>query len=322
MNKRLTVISPVFNEEAVIEAFYRELKRCLLELAPAYESTILFVVDRCPDNTVNILQRIADEDASVRVLVMSSRFGHQMSLLAGIDHAQGDVYVMMDSDLQHPPSLIKDLIAAHEQGFDVVYTIRKDTEEQSWLRKVWGKAFYTLLRRLSNATIHENAADFRLITEKVARVFRRRIRERNMFMRGLVSWVGFNQKGIEYVAAARSAGRSKYSVMRMLRFAGNALLAFSSFPLKVSLIAGTLLSLAGFMYGLFTAFDYFINTQLPSGWATLVILITIFSGVQLICLGLVGAYVGAIYSEVKNRPHYIVDLAINFPDGVFDEPEN
>jgi glycosyltransferase involved in cell wall biosynthesis len=314
LKKRLTVISPVYNEEDGIRSFYDELKRCLSELEPRYRSTILFVLDRCTDNTLAILRDIADRDSAVKCLVMSSRFGHQMALLAGIDHANADVYVMMDSDLQHPPSVIKEMTRTYEQGFDVVYTVRKEVERQGIWRKFGGKIFYSILRRLSDAPIHENAADFRLVTDKVARVFRNQIRERNMFMRGLVGWVGFNQKALEYVAAPRFAGRSKYSMTRMLRLAADALVSFSSFPLRLSLIVGVLFSVAGFLYALLTAFQYFVHTELPSGWATLVILITIYSGVQLICLGMVGAYVGAIYSEVKNRPHYIVDELINFPD--------
>jgi dolichol-phosphate mannosyltransferase len=219
---------------------------------------------------------------------------------------------MMDSDLQHPPSVIGEMVQASEQGCDVVYTVRRDTENQGSLRKLGGRIFYGSLRRLSDAPIYENAADFRLLTEKVAKVFREQLRERRMFMRGLVSWVGFNQKAVEYVAADRAAGHSKYSGTRMLRFAAHALISFSSFPLQVSLIAGAALSIAGFVYGLFTVVQYFVDTELPSGWATLVILLTLFSGMQLICLGLVGAYVGAIYSEVKGRPHYVVDELINF----------
>lgn len=313
MERRLTIISPVFNEEAVIGAFYRELKECLIELEPAYKTRILFVLDRCTDGTLDILKGIAQRDPSVSCIVMSSRFGHQMCLLAGIDYADGDVYVMMDSDLQHPPRVIKEMLKAYEEGCDVVYSIRKSSNDQGVLRKACGKLFYWLMDRLSGGVIQENAADFRLITEKVARVFRHQIRERNMFMRGLVSWVGFRQRGLEYVAAPRYAGSTKYSFGRMMKLAVDALISFSSFPLKISLFAGTILSLAGFLYALLTAFQYLFHMQLPSGWATLVILITIFSGVQLLCLGMVGTYVGAIYFEVKGRPHYIVDETINFP---------
>ena len=313
MKKRLTVISPVFNEVEVIESFYRELKACLRGLASRYDAEILLVLDRCTDDTVSVVRHLAADDLSLRCVVLSSRFGHQMSLLAGLDHAKADLYVMMDSDLQHPPSLIPEMIRAYEEGFDVVYTVRKESGRQPAWRRLAGKAFYGLLHRVSDAPIYENAADFRLLTDKVARVFRTDIRERKMFMRGLISWVGFNQKRLEYSAATRRAGASKYSMSRMTGLAADAVLSFSTFPLKVSLALGAAMSAAGFAYALFTAIQFGVDSRLPSGWATLVMLITIFAGAQLLCLGLVGAYVGAIYAEVKKRPHYIIDETINFP---------
>ena len=209
MKKRLTVISPVFNEVEVIESFYRELKVCLRGLEPRYDTQILLVLDRCTDDTVSVVRHLAADDLALRCLVLSSRFGHQMSLLAGLDHASADIYVMMDSDLQHPPSLIPEMVRAYEEGFDVVYTVRRESGPQPFWRRVAGKAFYGLLHRVSDAPIHENAADFRLMTEKIARIFRTDIRERKMFMRGLISWVGFNQKMLEYSAATRPAGASK-----------------------------------------------------------------------------------------------------------------
>ncbi len=313
MRKTLAIISPVYNEVEVIESFYREVKARLAQLVDRYDSTILLVLDRCTDDTLSVVRHLAANDPSLRCVVLSSRFGHQMSLLAGLDHARADVYIMMDSDLQHPPSLIPDMLAAYETGADVVYTVRTDSTAEPGWRRLAGKAFYNLLRRVSDAPIHENAADFRLVTEKVARVFRTEIRERKMFMRGLISWVGFQQQRLEYAAGRRGAGTSKYSMTRMSGLAADAVLSFSTFPLKVSLALGAAMSAAGFAYALFTAVQYGINSRLPSGWATLVMLITLFAGAQLLCIGLVGAYVGAIYAEVKKRPHYIVDEIIHAP---------
>jgi len=307
----LCVISPVYNEAEVIESFYRELQACLRTLEPKYTARILLVLDQCTDNTLTVVRRLAADDRSLSCLVLSSRFGHQMSLLAGLDHARADVYVMMDSDLQHPPSLIPDMIAAYESGADVVFTVRRDTGGEPAWRRIAGKAFYGLLSRVSDAPIHENAADFRLLTDRVARVFRAELRERKMFMRGLISWVGFRQHRLEYSAAPRRAGSSKYSLARMSGFAADAVLSFSTFPLKVSLAIGALMSAAGFAFAIVAAVQYGLSGRVPSGWATVVMLITIFAGAQLLCLGLVGAYVGAIYAEVKQRPHYIVDHVIN-----------
>jgi hypothetical protein len=206
------------------------------------------------------------------------------------------------------------MLSLYEEGYDVVYTIRKKTEKQAVFRKLVGKYFYRLMNRLSEAHIYESAADFRLINEKVASVFRDKIRERNMFLRGLISWVGFRQVPLEYTASPRAAGESKYSITKMIKLATNALVSFSTFPLKVSLIFGSTISFFGFLYAAVTFFQYTIYGLFPNGWTTLIILITIFSGVQLLCLGMVGTYVGAIYSEVKNRPHYLIDKIINYTE--------
>jgi polyisoprenyl-phosphate glycosyltransferase len=311
-SKRLTVIAPVYNEEAVIVEFYERTKAVLCGLPASYTSRIMFVVDRCTDRTLEILRRIASNDRSVQVLALSSRFGHQMSLLAGIDAAKdADVLIMMDSDLQHPPELIPELLRQHESGHDIVNTIRTDTEGGSVLRRSAGRLFYRLLAYLSAIPVHIDAADFRLISQRVARLLRTEIRERNMFLRGLFSWIGFSQINIAYVAGRRAAGESKYSLSRMLSFAVAGVLAFSTKPLHLGIFVGIVLAAISFLIGLFTLGAYFWDNTIPSGWTTLVILLVLFSGVQLIFMGIIGAYIGGIYEEVKGRPHYIVDEAIN-----------
>jgi len=313
MNKRLlTVITPVFNEEEVIHAFYERTRAALDKIAEYYETRILFVVDRCTDNTVDILRKIAERDSWVQVLTLSSRFGHQMALLAGIDYAiDADVIVMMDSDLQHPPELIPELLRQHDLGNDVVFTVRKDGENVGRLRKMVGGLFYRLLGYLSNVKISENTADFRLVSRRVAKILRTQIRERNMFLRGLFSWIGFNQTSIEYAAAKRAAGKSKYSFSRMINLGIAGILSFSTKPLKLSIFIGMGLAAMSFVLGAITVVEYFIDKTIPSGWTTIVTLLLLFSGVQMIFIGLLGAYIGGIYEEVKARPHYIVDEGIN-----------
>lgn len=311
--RRLTVIAPAFNEEEVIGEFYARTK-AVLDAIPGYESRMLFVLDRSSDRTLEILKSIASKDPAVAVIALSSRFGHQMSLLAGIDHARdADVLVMMDSDLQHPPETIRDMLAAHEDGNDIVYTVRLDTAGASSLRKAAGNAFYRLLSYLSRVPIHENAADFRLVSRRVADVIRRDIRERNMFLRGLFSWVGFNQKAVEFNAAARAGGASKYTLARMLGLATAAILSFSTKPLQVGIVAGLTVAALSVLLMAFTLVEYFVDKSIPSGWTTLAMLILIFSSVQLFVMGILGAYIGGIYEEVKQRPHYIVDEAMNLP---------
>jgi dolichol-phosphate mannosyltransferase len=311
--KKLTVVAPVFNEEEVISEFHQRVRHVLDEqLRGRYETRILFVVDRCTDNTVDVLRRIAATDPQAQVLTLSSRFGHQMSLLAGIDHAlDADAIVMMDSDLQHPPELIPRLIERFEEGNDVVFTIRRDTESISLVRKTVGNGFYRLLSYLSEVPIRENAADFRVISGRVARTLRQDIRERGLFLRGILGWIGFNQAGVEYQAAQRAAGRSKYSLSRMFALATAGILSFSTKPLRMGIFVGLGMATLGFVLGAVTVFEYFIDRSIPSGWTTIVTLLLLFSGVQLVFMGIMGTYIGGIYEEVKNRPHYIVDEKIN-----------
>ena len=312
--KALTIVTPVFNEEEVIAQFYERVSAVMTSLQESYETKLLFVLDRSTDRTLSILRDIAARDPRVQVLVLSSRFGHQMSLLAGIDHSRdADLIVMMDSDLQHPPEIIPRLLEQNARGNDVVYTIRQSTEDTGVVRKAAGSVFYRLLSYLSRVPISENAADFRLISGRVASLMRQEIRERNMFLRGIFSWIGFNQASVEYVAARRVAGRSKYSLSRMVGLATAAILSFSTRPLQMSIFVGLAFAALSVALVVFTVVAYFVDSSIPSGWTTIVTLLLLFSGVQLIVMGILGVYIGGIYEEVKARPHYIVDEMINIP---------
>ena len=309
--KTLTVISPVFNEEQVIEGFYKELKVVLTSLAN-YDSTVLFVVDQCTDRTLDILAQIAKLDPRVKVLSLSSRFGHQMSLLAGIDHADSDALIMMDSDLQHPPSLIPTMLGKFEEGYDVVFTIREDSKQVDFLKRSTSRIFYRLINRVSEVPILESAADFRLISRRVASVFQEHIRERNQFLRGLFVWVGFKSTGIRFHSRERAGGQSKFSWGRLFQFAAHGVVSFSKQPLRAAIYVGFGFAFLGFLIALVTLVEYFTHRSWPPGWATLAILIPTFSGIQLIFLGVLGHYIGAIFDEVKGRPHYIVERKMNF----------
>lgn len=310
--KTLTVISPVFNEAQVIEDFYHELKRVLESLEKSYQSSMIFVVDRSHDRTLEILEQLALRDPTLQILSLSSRFGHQMSLLAGIDHADTDVMIMMDSDLQHPPSLIPSLLNKHEEGYDIVYTIRTDPPEIGFLKRWTSQMFYYVLNRMSQVRIEESAADFRLISRRVAQIFQRQIRERNQFLRGLFVWVGFNSVGVEFQSRQRRAGRTKYSWGRLVQFAVNGVVSFSKRPLQAAVFLGIGFAALGFALAIIIFVEYFTRRSWPPGWAMLAIIIPIFSGVQLIFLGIIGEYIAAIFDEVKARPHYIVEKKVNF----------
>lgn len=308
---RLTVVTPVYNEEQVIESFYRRT-RTVLDSLEGVEARIVFVVDKCRDRTLEILRALAENDPGITVLGLSSRFGHQMSLLAGIEEAQNaDAIVMMDCDLQHPPELIPQLLANFSFGYDVVYTLRKDTQSVSWLRKHLGNVFYKALTLISETPINANAADFRLISGRIARLLVNHFPERNLFLRGLLSGMGFRQTGIEYIAEKRHAGESKYSVSKMLHLAIAGILSSSTKPLQLGIFIGLGFSVLGFLFMTYAIVKYFVVQSLPSGFTTLVVLMLLMNGIQLIVLGIIGSYIAGIFKEVKGRPRYVVEEQIN-----------
>lgn len=309
---KIAIVAPVFNEEAVIAQFHARLSETLTSLTDT-DSQIIYVVDKCTDNSLEVLRGIAKDDFRVKVLAMSSRFGHQMSLLAGIEQALDvDAVIMMDSDLQHPPELIPLLIENFRQGADVVYTVRTDTLSVNPVRKVLGNLFYKFLNRLSDVEINPNAADFRLISSRVAKILSEGFAERNMFLRGLFSWIGFKQVGIEYVAEKRAAGVSKYSLSRMVQLAISGILSFSTKPLQIGIFVGVSFSVVACLLMVATLFTFLFDRSLPSGWTTIVMLLLLFNGIQLFVIGVLGVYLGGIYEEVKSRPRYILEEEISY----------
>ena len=311
---KLTVITPVFNEEQVIGHFHARTRGILNSLEDV-EATILCVLDGCTDNTLKILRGLVVVDPNLKIIVLSSQFGHQMALLAGIEKSlDADAIIMMDSDLQHPPELIPELIAYFRRGFDVVYTVRRDTENIGFLKKKASNLFYRVFGKLSRVSINANAADFRLISNRIAKTLSRDFQERNMFLRGLFSWMGFQQAGIEYVAEKRFSGQSKYTFSKMVQLAMAGILSFSTKPLHMSIFVGISFAALAFMLIVVAIIKYFIVQSIPNGWTTLVVLLLLFSGIQLIVLGIIGAYIGGIYEEVKGRPRYIIEEEISHHD--------
>lgn len=311
---RLSVVTPVYNEEQVIESFYRRTRK-VLDTLEGVDANIIFVVDKCRDRTLEILRTLAQSDSHITVLGLSSRFGHQMSLLAGIEKAQhADAVIMMDCDLQHPPELIPQLLANFSFGYDVVYTLRKDTESVGYVRKHIGNLFYRMLTLISETPINANAADFRLISGRIARLLVNEFPERNIFLRGLFSSMGFRQTGIEYIAEKRHAGESKYSVSKMLQLAVAGILSSSTKPLQLGIFIGLSFSLLAFLFMAYAIAKYFVVQSLPSGFTTLVVVILLMNGIQLMVLGTIGSYIAGIFREVKGRPRYVVEEEINTKD--------
>lgn len=308
--KTINIVLPVYHEEAVLASFHEALFAVLDGLAAQYRFEVIYVLDRSKDNSILVLRKLARMYPNVSILHLSRRFGHQMSLVAGVDYSTGDAVIMMDCDLQHPPSVIPELLKQFEEGFDVVHTIRK-YDQRIGLFKEWpSHIFYRLQNALSPVEIQEGAADFRLISAKVARVFRETVREQNQFLRGLFHWVGFRSTNVTFVGPPRAAGRTKYNLLRLLTFSVIGITSFSKFPLRLASMLGFVISTLSLFYGLWLIALYFRVGHLPPGYTSLVVLVLFMGGLQLTVLGILGEYLGSIFDEVKRRPLYIVDEVI------------
>ncbi len=308
--KTLLVVSPVYNEEHVIVAFHEELRRALAGLT-GWKSRVLYVVDRGSDRSLDLLRAIAASDPEVSVLALSSRFGQQAALLAGLDHSDADAVVMLDSDLQHPPAVIPELLARHEQGFDVVYTVRESDASLPLVKRLSARAFYGLVNAISDTPIRQGAADFRLLARPVVEVFQKQVRERTLFLRGLVSWVGFRASAVRFRPGARGGGETKYPLARMVRFGLAGGVSFSRFPLRAAGALGLVVLALGLL-ALALAFVGAASGQ-SVGHRLLFAALGLVGGAQLVFTGVLGEYLGAVLDEVRARPHYIVEERINLP---------
>jgi polyisoprenyl-phosphate glycosyltransferase len=311
--KKIHVILPVYNEVEVVADFNAALFAVLDSLNAHYRFEVIYVLDKSADGTLDALKRIAAQRNEVRVIALSRRFGHQLSLVAGMDACDGDAVIMMDSDLEHPPAVIPALLAKFEEGYDIVQTRRIYHEDTSTLKKMASHSFYRLVSRISSVPISEDAADFRLISRKVLTVFQTKIREQHQFLRGLFPWVGFNTATVEFVSNKRTKGRSKYTLGPMIAFAAVGIVSFSKVPLQLSIYIGLAMSFLAILHGIVMTGLFFFTSKPPAGWTTLVALVSFLGGVQLVVLGIIGGYIGAIFDEVKGRPLYIVEEVFGYP---------
>jgi dolichol-phosphate mannosyltransferase len=302
----LSIVVPLFNEAENVDELLRRIRTVIAQLtiAPAaYE--IILVDDGSRDATLEKLLGAAHGDPHVRVISLSRNFGHQIAATAGLDAARGDAVVLMDGDLQDPPELIDDFLAQFRAGYDVVYATRRRRAGESRFKLFTAALFYRIIRRLTNVSIPVDTGDFRLMSGRVVAALRSS-RERHRFIRGLVSWVGFRQTGIEYDRAERFSGASKYPVSKMLRFAIDGITAFSELPLRLATWFGFFVSLVGFLVAAFeVGLRVFTGYNLP-GYTSTIFAILFLGGVQLITIGILGEYVGRVYDEIKGRPLYLV----------------
>ena len=300
----LSVVVPVFNEIEVIDIFYARLKKVVDSLNPiSYE--IIFVDDGSRDGSYQKLVNLADSDPNVRVIKFSRNFGHQLAITAGIDAAKGDAVVVIDSDLQDPPEAIEKFIKKWEEGYDVVYGIREKREGETKMKLFTAALFYRLLKAIIKIDIPADAGDFRLMSRRAVEKFRE-LRERDRFVRGLVSWVGFKQTGVPYMRDKRYAGETKYPYRKMIKFAFDGIASFSNMPLKLATWFGYITSLLAFLYACSVFVQKFMGYTVQ-GWATIMVGMLFLGGVQLICLGILGEYIGRIFNEIKQRPLYVIE---------------
>jgi glycosyltransferase involved in cell wall biosynthesis len=300
---RYSIIIPVYNEEAVVNETYQRLTRVMELIGESYE--LLFVNDGSQDKTAEIIERLAETDERTRLLDFSRNFGHQIAITAGMDYARGDAIIIIDADLQDPPELIPQMIKKWKEGYEVVYAKRLKRKGETLFKKWTASLFYRTLRTLTEVDIPLDTGDFRLMDRKVCDALQG-IREKNRFVRGLVSWVGFRQTAIEYVREERFAGETKYPLKKMLRFSIDGITSFSYKPLKLATYLGFLVSFSSFVYLIVTLFLKLFTTSTIAGWTSLIACVLLLNGVILIILGILGEYVGRIYDETKNRPLYIL----------------
>jgi dolichol-phosphate mannosyltransferase len=309
---RISVVVPVYNEQEVLPELIRRLES-VCDQMPAAEWQVIFVNDGSDDRTEDIIADKVAADSRFSLVCLSRNFGHQAALSAGLDHADGDAVISMDADLQDPPEIFPELIEQWKAGFDVVYAVRKDRREPLLLRLAY-KVFYRLLRFFAKIEIPLHAGDFCLMDGEIARQLAR-MPERNRFLRGLRAWVGFRQTGVEYSRPKRFAGRSKYTLSKLVRLACDGFVSFSDVPLRLATWLGLAASAAGFLMLAWVFGTRFLGIVGPQGWTSLIAVVLFMSGVQLLVLGVIGEYLVQVGNEVRGRPIYLVHRRLGFRDG-------
>lgn len=301
--KKISIVIPAFNEEENLPEIRSAINGVFKTLS-GYDYEIIFVNDGSRDHTQSVLEDLSERFAEVKFIEFSRNFGHQNAVKAGLDFAEGNCVISMDADLQHPPSLIPEMIRKWEEGFDIVYTIRKYSKNTGYFKRKTSDFFYHLLSSLSDVEMEKGSSDFRLMDATVVEVIRSS-GESDIFLRGLVKWVGFRQFAIPFVASDRFSGSSKYNLGKMIKFAFTGITAFSVKPLYLAAYLGFFFSLVPLLYIPYVIYSFYNHSEI-SGWASLIMTVVFFGGVQLIILGILGIYMGKIFKQMKDRPIYIV----------------
>jgi dolichol-phosphate mannosyltransferase len=301
-DKLISIVIPAYNESENIPKTVPAILNQIKSLPYRFE--IIMVADGCTDNTMDKIQELILEHKNIFYIEFSRNFGHQNALKAGLDHANGDCVISLDCDLQHPPELIPEMLSKWESGYEVVYTIRKEDKKLPISKRFSSRLFYNTINRLSDVEIESGSADFRLLDNKVVRIMKN-FHENEPFLRGLIKWIGFKQFSIEYFPKQRTLGKSKYSLKRMISFALQGVTSFSVRPLYGAIYLGFTFTMLSILY-LPYVLHAFHNGKEVSGWASIIMTIVFFGGLQLTILGIIGIYVGKMFIQVKERPNYII----------------
>jgi glycosyltransferase involved in cell wall biosynthesis len=299
----LSIVTPVHDEEESLKELFRRLQEVLGGLGEPAE--VIVVDDGSGDSSYALAVAMHESDPRFKAVQLSRNFGHQVAITAGLDLAHGDAVVVMDSDLQHPPEVIPELVAKWRSGFDIVYAIREDRRRESWGKRTSARVYYRLLRRLVDVDMPPNAGDFRLVDRRALNAFRS-LRESNRYVRGMFSWIGYRQTGIPYAGVDRDGGTTKYTFSRMIKLAADGILSFSTAPLRLVLHLGMFVSLCALGIFVYAVIAKVVGSASLPGWASLLGVTAFLGGIQLLTLGMLGLYVGRIYEEVKQRPLYLV----------------
>lgn len=300
--KKISIVIPAYNEEGNINTVYQTLNDTLSKLTYVHE--IIFTDDGSSDHTLANIKALASQHNNVFYIEFSRNFGHQAALKSGIDYASGDCVISMDCDMQHPPTLLPDMIKKWEEGYDIVYTRREDDERLPFFKRITSNLFYWINNKLSGVKLEKGVADFRLMDMRSAHVLAG-LSERDLFIRGLVKWMGFRQYAIDYKPDKRHSGKTKYNVQRMFRLALQGITSFSTAPLYMAVYIGFFLAIASLLYLPYVIYSFLVHDAI-AGWTSLILTIAFFGGVQMMLIGILGIYIGKLFMQAKNRPNYII----------------
>ena len=307
--RKLSVVVSVYNEEKALREFYKETNKILEQIRKSgWEHELIFVNDGSSDNSLSILEELAKEDHDVKLISFSRNFGHEAAMIAGIDHSTGDGIICMDADLQHPPECIPQIIEKFSADYEVINMVRTKNKSAGLVKNITSSGFYWLINHISDVHFEPNASDFFAISSHVAQVLKDNYREKVRFLRGYVQNVGFKKTNIEYEARARVAGESKYSIKKLFIFSINTILCFSNMPLKLGIYAGVFSAALGVLVMVYTLWT---RQGAPSGYATIVVLLCFMFAMMFLLIGIIGEYIAILFTELKDRPVYIVEKTEN-----------